>query len=213
MNYSSYQLSDIQAMDKISRLNLINSISGYKPANLIGTIDKEGHTNLAIFSSVVHLGSDPALLAFIMRPTTVDRHSYHNIKSIGQYTINHVPSDLTAQAHYTSSKFDKDESEFQACGFEEEYHQEFRAPYVQGSPVQIGLKLEEVIPIKINGTIMVIGSVQQLHVQTSIIEDDNALNLDRGSVAAVSGLNTYYKASKIAKYPYARVGKFPTPVK
>ena len=32
---------------KINRLNLINSITGIKPANLIGTISKDGHTNLA----------------------------------------------------------------------------------------------------------------------------------------------------------------------
>ena len=211
MKYTSYQLSDIQTMDKIPRLNLINSISGYKPANLIGTIDADGRTNLAIFSSVVHLGSNPALLAFIMRPTTVDRHSYDNIQSLGRYTINHVSSDMTAEAHYTSAKFSKDNSEFEACGFIEDYRGDFRVPYVKDSPVQIGLKLQEVVPIKANGTIMVIGSVQQLHIDSSIIEDDHALNLDSGSVAAISGLNTYYKAAKIAKYPYARVGQFPKP--
>lgn len=205
-------MSDIQAMDRIPRLNLINSISGYKPANLIGSIDINGATNLAIFSSVVHLGSNPAMLAFVMRPTTVDRHTYDNIQAIGQYTINHVPAHLTAEAHYTSAKFDRAQSEFEACGFTEEYHDHFKAPYIHGSPVQIGMKLEEVIPIKVNGTIMVIGSVDQLHVDSRIIDDDHALNLADGSVAAISGLNTYYQANKIAKYPYARVGQFPEAV-
>ena len=212
MKYTSYHLSDILAMDKIPRLNLINSISGYKSANLIGTIDADGRSNLAIFSSVVHLGSNPAMLAFIMRPTTVARHSYDNIQSSRQYTINHVSLDMTAEAHYTSAKFEIEQSEFEACGFTEEYHQDFRVPYVQGSPVQIGMKLEEVVSIKANGTIMVIGSVQQLHIDSSIIDDDHALNLESGSVAALSGLNTYYKAAKIAKYSYARVGQFPKPV-
>ncbi len=211
MTYTSYQLSDIQSMDKISRLNLINSLSGYKPANLIGTMDAVGRTNLAIFSSVVHLGSNPALLAFIMRPTTVDRHSYDNIMATEHYTINHVSADLTAEAHYTSAKFDRTESEFDACGFTAEYRDNFKAPYVQGSPVQMGIRLEEVMPIPVNGTIMVIGSVQQLHINNNIIDEDHALNLDLGSVAAISGLNTYYRATKIAKYPYARVGQFPKP--
>lgn len=212
MAYSTYTPFILEAMDRVPRLNLINSISGYKSANLIGTIDGAGRTNLAIFSSVVHIGSNPAMLAFIMRPTTVERHSYDNIQALGQYTINHVPSDLTAEAHYTSAKFDSETSEFQACGFMEEYYDGFQAPYVTGSAVQIGMKLEEVIPIKVNGTIMVIGSVHQLHIKTEIIEEDNALNLDQGSVATISGLNTYYKAHKIAKYPYARVGQFPKPI-
>ena len=43
-------------MDKIKRLNIVNSITGIKPGNLIATMSKENETNLAIFSSVVHLG-------------------------------------------------------------------------------------------------------------------------------------------------------------
>ena len=45
--------NDINNLDKISRLNLINSITGYKPANLIGTKSLSGDTNLAIFSGKI----------------------------------------------------------------------------------------------------------------------------------------------------------------
>ena len=49
--------ADIQKLDRIQRLNIINSVTGIKPANLIGTISNADEPNLAIFSSVVHLGS------------------------------------------------------------------------------------------------------------------------------------------------------------
>ena len=62
MRYTNKQ---IQELDRVSRLKIINSITGIKPANLVGTIDDEGKTNLAIFSSVVHLGSNHQLLGFI----------------------------------------------------------------------------------------------------------------------------------------------------
>ncbi len=212
MAHLTFDLKDLESMDRIPRLNLINSISGYKPANLIGTIDTKGHSNLAVFSSVVHLGSNPAMLAFIMRPTTVERHTYDNILALGSYTINHVPSDKTAEAHYTSAKFEKSQSEFKSCGFEEQYYDSFKAPFVSGSPVQIGLEFVEEVPIKANGTIMMIGAVTQLHILPEIIEDDQALNLDSAGIATISGLNTYYKATRIAKYPYAIVGQFPKPV-
>ncbi len=42
-------------------------MTGIKPANLIGTISKNQVSSLAIFSSVVHLGSNPALLGFVLR--------------------------------------------------------------------------------------------------------------------------------------------------
>ena len=55
-------------MDARYRAQLVNSLSGFKSANLIGTRNKQNHNNLAIFSSVVHLGSSPALVGFITRP-------------------------------------------------------------------------------------------------------------------------------------------------
>ena len=66
---------DILAMERLPRLKLINSITGYKPGNLIATINGQGQTNLAIFSSVVHIGSDPALLGFFMRPLRTEQHT------------------------------------------------------------------------------------------------------------------------------------------
>ena len=42
----------ISQMDKIEKLNLINSCTGFKSANLIATKSIEGNTNVAIFSSI-----------------------------------------------------------------------------------------------------------------------------------------------------------------
>ena len=117
-----YTKQEIQQMDRVKRLKLINSVSGIKPANLIGTSDIEGRTNLAIFSSVLHLGSDPALLGFIVRPTgEVSRHTYENIMQNGEYTLNHVHRSFMERAHYTSAKFEKEVSEFEACHLTEEF--------------------------------------------------------------------------------------------
>lgn len=45
----SFSLNDIQNMARITRLTLINAISGFKSGNLIGTVNTEGVTNLALF--------------------------------------------------------------------------------------------------------------------------------------------------------------------
>ena len=70
----------ISQMEKVQRLNLINSCTGYKSASLLATKATSGETNVAIFSSVTHLGSNPAMIGFIMRPTTVPRDTYKNIR-------------------------------------------------------------------------------------------------------------------------------------
>jgi len=69
-------------LERKFRLNLINSITGIKPANLIGTRSLDGTDNVAVFSSIVHLGSHPAQLGFVMRPQTDNpRDTFTNIIS------------------------------------------------------------------------------------------------------------------------------------
>ena len=77
-------------IEKRFRGNLINSIGGFKSVCLIGTTDKRGQTNLAIFSSIVHIGASPPLVAFLLRPDSVERHTLSNILETGSYTMNHL---------------------------------------------------------------------------------------------------------------------------
>ena len=113
--------ANINALDSRTRAHFINSLSGFKSANLIGTQDQQGNTNLAIVSSVVHLGANPPLVAMIMRPHTVPRHTFENIKQTGVYTINQVNQSIFKQAHQTSARYDKHESEFEHTGLTTEY--------------------------------------------------------------------------------------------
>ncbi|MEQ8909714.1 MAG: flavin reductase [Vicingaceae bacterium] len=198
----------IDQMEKVQRLNLINSISGYKSANLIGT-QSENSSNLAVFSSVVHLGSNPPLLGMICRPATVPRHTLQNIESNGYYTINHITESMHQRAHYTSAKFEEEVSEFEACDFQEEYKTDFLAPFVKESPVQIGMEWVENIPIKVNGTLLIVGEVAQLYFEEGMQEENGELDLNYGKVVGISGLNAYHQVNKIAHYPYARPTEVP----
>lgn len=203
--------ADIKKQQKIERTNLINSLSGYKPANLIGTISPDGRqTNLAVFSSVVHVGADPPLLGFVQRPTgEVSRHTYENIRATGVYTINHVRQAFVERAHYTSAKFDRNVSEFAACGLTEEFLEGFAAPFVGESLVKIGLKFVEELPIKINGTIFVVGEIMHLVFPENSLLADGNLDLNLIECVCISGLDTYHRAEKIARFPYARPHELP----
>lgn len=198
-------LDDILAMEKVPRLTLVNAISGFKSANLIGTQNAEGLTNLAIFSSVVHLGSQPPLMGMINRPVEASPHTLGNIEALGYYTINHVHAAHVAQAHQTSAKYPAEVSEFEACGFTSQYTDIQPAPYVAECKVKMGLKLEEVIPLKINGTYLIIGSVLELIVPEGSISPDGYLDLSAMGTVTLSGLETYYKTEEIARLGYARV--------
>lgn len=205
-----FDFTDIREMPKIQRLNLINSITGIKPGNLIGTKSNDGQSNLAVISSIVHLGSNPPLLGFILRPQIdVRRHTYENILSTGVYTINHIHEDFIAQAHYTSAKFPANVSEFKTCGLTEEYHNACYAPFVKESPVQIGMKYLESMKIEANNTVMVVGQIEHIHIDEHALSKENYVNLETLKSVGIGGLNSYYRLSKIGEFPYARPHETP----
>jgi flavin reductase (DIM6/NTAB) family NADH-FMN oxidoreductase RutF len=205
-----YNNNDIKNLDKVTRLKLINSVTGIKPANLIGSISNAGVTNLAVFSSIVHLGSNPSLLGFIVRPNVkVPRHTYQNILDNGYYTINHINKSFTEQAHYTSANFNPEVSEFNACNLTEEYNNNFLAPYVKESNFKMGMSFKEAIDIKLNGTILVIGKIEHLYISDSAFSDEE-IDLEKTNSVGISGLNSYYELKKIVTYPYARVEELPS---
>lgn len=201
--------TDIQQLERFYRANLVNSASGYKPANLIGTVSADGVANLAIFSSVVHLGADPALLAFIQRPLAEQGHTYHNIRQNGYYTINHVHRQIVEQAHYTSAKFDAEVSEFEACGLTPEWLADFPAPFVMESRVKIGMRFVQEIPIALNNTIMVIGQIEHLFIAEHAIRENGSIALDQVDGVCISGLESYYDTTHLAAFPYAKTSALP----
>ena len=204
-----YNKEDIEQLDRISRLKIINAVTGIKPANLIGSIDSNGQTNLAIFSSVVHLGSNPSLLGFITRPKTGGfGHTYSNIEEMGMYTINHIHPEFIKNAHYTSAKFDADISEFERCNLTEEYIKNFKAPFLKESTFKIGLCFKEALDIKHNGTTLVIGEIEHLLLPDTAIVN-NEIDLEAANSVGISGLNSYYSLKKIDGFPYARVKDVP----
>jgi len=173
----------------------------------VATVNPEGGTNVAVISSVVHLGANPPLMGMIMRPHTVRRDTIENIQSSGFYTINHVATDWVDKAHQTSARYEVDESEFDATGLTPEYLDDFAAPFVQQSPIKIGLKFVESVPITHNNTSLLIGEIVQVYLPENALAEDGTVDLAACDVACISGLDGYFKAEKLARYSYAKPDK------
>lgn len=202
-----FSKSDIEELEKKFQIHFVNSLSGYKSANLIGT--KGNYENLGIFSSVFHLGSSPALLGFIMRPNTVRRDTYNNIQSTKEFTINHIGKSFYENAHFSSAKFKEEESEFEQLNLIPEYKGAISAPYVQESKIQIGLKLVEEYEIKSNGCLLMVGEVQEVFVDAQSLTDSGKFNWNLLETVSITGLNQYHSSTQIDDLPYARVEELP----
>ena len=182
---------------------MINSLSGFKSANLVGTINTESLTNVAIFSSAVHIGANPPLMGIISRPNTVPRHTLENIIATEQFTINHVHSKIYQQAHQTSARYNT-QSEFEATNLTPEFINNFKAPFVQEANIKIGLSLADIIDIHLNNTKMIIGKIEWISLPQNCVEQDGKINLETADTVVISGLDTYHKTTQIERLPYAK---------
>jgi flavin reductase (DIM6/NTAB) family NADH-FMN oxidoreductase RutF len=197
-------IQDFEKLDKISRLNLINSCTGYKSANLIGTKGLNGGYNLAVFSSITHLGSDPALLGFVVRPTVIPRHTYKNIKDSGFFTVNHITAEMIGKAHQTSANYDESISEFDAVNLTPWFDDKFEVPFVAESPVKILCKYLNEYPIKENNTIHLIATIEKIICEPQVLQKDYWLRLDLAKTVAINGLDGYALPQLLDRFQYAR---------
>lgn len=195
------------------RVNLINSLSGFKSANLIGTVDEVGNQNLAIVSSVVHLGANPPLIAFINRPDTVERHTLENIEATGCFTVNQVNVDCWQQAHQTSARYPRETSEFAAVGLTPELLGDCKAPFVAESRLRFACDLVEHQQLAVNGTVMVIGRIVDLYVDDSAVQTDGYIDIEQLGTVAVSGLDSYHTTRRLQRMEYAKPDQAPRHLK
>ena len=196
--------AELMQMEQRERAHLINSVGGFKSVCLIGTVDEAGQINLAIFNSIVHIGANPPLISFIMRPDSVERHTLANILSVGYYTINHLNEGIYKQAHQTSARYPKEVSEFDATGLTPEFKNDFKAPFVAESQIQLGIEFKERINLTINNTIMIIGEIKEMYFPTDCLLEDGYLDIEKAGTIACTGLDSYHLTQRLERLPYAK---------
>ena len=210
LNFNS---ESIMSLDKNKRVQLINSLGGFKSVSLIGTSDLEGNTNLAIFSSIFHIGANPPLIGLIFRPSPPERNTYNNIIDTGFYTINHINESIYRQAHQTSARYDQTESEFEITNLKPEYKDNFFAPYVAESNIQLGIEFKETITIPINNTTMIIGEITQIYIPENCLSEDGFVDIEKANSITCSGLDSYHKTVQLDRLSYAKPNQEITSIK
>ena len=199
-----FKKDDIDQFEQRYRTAFVNSLAGFRQAVLIGTKSVDGDTNLAIFNSLIHLGANPALFGLINRPDSVERHTLQNIIDTKEYTLNYVGAVYYKKAHQTSARYEKVISEFDEIGFKEIYHPFCKAPFVEEAIVKIAMKLEDIIPIPLNGTVLIIGSIVQVEMDASMISPDGFVELSEAEILISQGLDAYFVSKKLGRLPYAK---------
>jgi flavin reductase (DIM6/NTAB) family NADH-FMN oxidoreductase RutF len=206
-NPKTFTIEEIGSWERFYRANFLNSLSGFKPLNLIASTDENGVSNLGLFSNIVHLGADPALIGFINRPREAAPHTLANIERGRFYTINHVHPEILERAHQCSAKYPDGVSEFTSTGLTEEWVEGLPVPYVRESLVRYALELVQVNPIPLNGTFFVIGRVLQAQLDPTLVGADCFIDIIRSESLVSTGLDAYGRVEALARYRYAKPDK------
>ena len=203
MSYKTFSNQEIIDMDTDYRIQLINSLGGFKSICLIGTKNEDKQTNLGLFNSVFHVGSAPALYGFVCRPADRERHSLENILSTKSYTINQVHQHFVSEAHQSSAKYAREVSEFEEVGLTEEYKEPIWAPFVKESKIKFALELEETHKL-VNKNTIVIGRVVHILAEEKLLDEKGFIELSKSETITGSGCDAYYSTRFLERKKYAR---------
>ena len=198
----------IKDMNRFYRGNLINSITGFKSASLLATRSKDGVDNVAVFSSVTHLGSNPAMFSFIQRPLGYGAgHTYENLKTTGQITLNHINNKLIKKAHQSSAKYDPEQSEFEILDIEKEERDGFTVPFVKDATIQVVASYVNDYFLEENNCRLVICKITDIFLNEKHLLDDGFVNLSEAGSAVINGLDGYGTGAIHERWSYAEVDK------
>lgn len=81
------------------------------------------------------------------------------------------------------------------------------------SDIRIGLELSEELPVKSNGTIIIIGKVIEIQIAPKLVGPDGFVNLSKADIVAISGLDAYNEVRPLERMAYARPGTPPSSLK
>ena len=106
-----------------------------------------------------------------------------------------------------SARYAAEVYEFDKVGLSADFVAGIEAPFVAQSQLKFSLELREVMPLAINGTILVIGEITHIMVDESGLKDDGYIDIEALESVAVSGLDSYHQTQRLARLSYAKPDK------
>ena len=118
--------------------------------------------------------------------------------------MNTITKDQIDDAHHTSAKYPKEVSEFDKTNFQVEKKNSWGAPFVKGAPIQMGCQYQNEYHIKENNTLLIVSSIEHIYISKPLILNDGYVQLDKGNIISINGLDGYALPKLLKRMSYAR---------
>ena len=177
---------------------LLSSI-GPRPIALASTIDVNGINNVSPFSFFNVFSANPPILIFsparrVRNNTTKD--TLENIKKIKEVVINIVNEKIVEKMSLTSGEYPSEIDEFVKAGLTPIVSKKIKPKRVKESPVQLECKVNQIIELGNEGGAgnLIICEVIFIHINSSILNENNEIEQDKIQLIGRLGNNWYCKA-------------------
>lgn len=186
-----------------------------RPICFASTVNKEGEPNLAPFSFFNIFSSNPPIAVFspaYSGRTGAAKDTLLNVHEVPEVVINVVNYEMVHQTSLASSPFAKGVNEFIKSGFTPLASDLVKPFRVKESPVQLECRVTEVKELGKAGGAgnLVICEIIRIHIDKSILNEDNHIDTKKIDLVARMGDNWYCRASGDAlfevKKPITTIG-------
>lgn len=173
---------------------LLTGIIIPRPIGWISTIDSNGINNLAPFSYFNMVSSDPPCVMFsTRRDNNKNKDTLNNVLQNGQFVVNLVTLEVVEQMNATSEAVDATVDEFELASLTPIDSVSIQPKRVKESPIHLECEMIHHYFIDNNeggGACIVIGKIKTIHIDDSILMENNRINLDvYKPVARLAGSN------------------------
>lgn len=207
MSMKHISLKEILQMEREYRRTFINCLWGLKSVHLVGTVNQNNVPNLSIISSVFHLGANPPMMGICFRPPVANTHTFDNILSTKQFTVNVITEQFYKKAHRCSANFRDGISEFDEVGLSPKFEAQLLAPFVVESPIRFSVVYHEHFSVSENESRIVVGKVQDVFIDETLIDTKGYISYEKVDSVVVSGLEGYHSVKEIDRLGYERVSE------
>ena len=192
---------DLQSIDPIKKQYYLQHVIAPRPVCFASTIDSQGNVNLSPFSFFNIFSSNPPVVIFSPARRVRDnstKHTLQNVLEVPEVVINIVTYDIVQQTSLASCDFAKGVDEFVKAGFTKQPATMVKPPMVKECKVKLECKVLEVKPLGSEGGAgnLVICEVLCLHIDDSLLTDDNKFDQTKLDLVARLGGDWYCRVTK-----------------
>lgn len=182
-------------LDKSLVYKLLTGTIIPRPIGWISTIDENGVNNLAPFSYFNMVSSDPPCVMFsTRRDNNSNKDTLNNVLQNGEFVVNLVTMDIVEQMNATSATVAPNIDEFELAGLTPIDSVIVKPKRVKESLVHFECeKIHHYFIKDADGNetaCIVIGQIKTMHIDDSILSENNRIDLDKYKpVARLAGSN------------------------